>query len=113
AVYNLPGRVPDPQADDQLMADWDTMRVFFSYGWGLCGTNHGQMRIFADEAGWPSRRRNLSGDTGYEVMVDPGVPAGATGWRYCNTDQYTLHFLSNDATAHFASVEQVINTNHR
>jgi len=29
-----------------------------------------------------------------------------------NTDQYTLHFLSNSGSDHFASVDQVITTNH-
>lgn len=112
AVYNLPGIVPSPANDNGLMTDYDAMRAMFSYGWGVCGTNHAQMRVFADEAGWPSRRRGLAGDTGYEIQVDPNVPAGATGWRYFNTDQYTLHFLSNSPTAHFASLEEVINTNH-
>jgi hypothetical protein len=105
AVYNLPGVAPDPKADNSLMTDYDAMRGLFSYGWGLCGTNHAQMRVFADEEGWPSRRRALSGDTGYEILVDGG-------WRYCNTDQYTLHFLSNSGAAHFASLDEVINTNH-
>src|SRR5579862_489880 len=93
AVYNLPLVTPSPSSDNPLMTDYDAMRALFSYGWGVCGTNHAQMRVFADEAGWPSRRRSLQGDTGYEVQVDAGVPAGATGWRYFNTDQYTLHFL--------------------
>ncbi|HEX7896911.1 MAG TPA: DNRLRE domain-containing protein [Planctomycetota bacterium] len=106
AVYNLPGRTPKPTADDPLMIDYDAMRGLFSYGWGLCGTNHGQMRVFAEAAGWTDRRRGLQGDTGYEVFVDGG-------WRYFNTDQYTLHFLSNDPAAHFASVDQVVSTNHR
>jgi hypothetical protein len=105
AVYNLPGITPDPSADNGLMTDYDAMRAMFSYGWGVCGTNHGQMRVFADAAGWPSRRRGLAGDTGYEILIDGG-------WRYCNTDQYTLHFLSNSPSAHFASVDEVINTNH-
>jgi hypothetical protein len=105
AVYNLPSRTPNPGADDPLMTDYDSMRALFSYGWGLCGTNHAQMRVFADEAAWPSRRRGLQGDTGYEILVDGG-------WRYCNTDQYTLHFLSNVGTAHFASLDEVVNTNH-
>ncbi len=105
AVYNLPGVAPDPKADNGLMTDYDAMRALFSYGWGLCGTNHGQMRVFADEAGWESRRRGLQGDTGYEIFVDGG-------WRYCNTDQYTIHFLSNSPSAHFASVDEVIGTNH-
>jgi hypothetical protein len=112
AIYNQPGVTPSPSADNSLMTDYDAMRTFFSYGWGVCGTNHAQMRVFADEAGWPSRRRSLVGDTGYEVMVDAGVPAGATGWRYFNTDQYTLHFLANDPTQHFASLDQVVTTNH-
>lgn len=105
AVYNLPGVAPDPKSDNGLMIDYDAMRALFSYGWGLCGTNHGQMRVFADEAGWASRRRGLQGDTGYEILVDGG-------WRYCNTDQYTIHFLSNSSAAHFASVDEVIGTNH-
>ncbi len=105
AVYNLPGITPDPSADNGLMTDYDAMRTLFSYGWGVCGTNHGQMRVFADQAGWESRRRGLNGDTGYEIKID-------NAWRYCNTDQYTLHFLSNSPTSHFASVEDVINTNH-
>jgi hypothetical protein len=105
AVYNLPGVTPDPSSDNGLMTDYDAMRTFFSYGWGVCGTNHAQMRVFADEAGWASRRRALNGDTGYEILVD-------AGWRYCNTDQYTLHFLSNSGSAHFASLDEVINTNH-
>src|SRR5258707_11411385 len=88
------------------------MRTLFSYGWEVCGTNDAQMRVFADDAGWPSRRRSLQGDTGYEVQVDANVPAGATGWRYYNTDQYTLHFLANDPAAHFASLDQVVTTNH-
>lgn len=112
AVYNLPGVTPSPSADNPLMTDYDAMRGLFSYGWGVCGTNHAQMRVFADEAGWPSRRRDLNGDTGYEVFVDPNVPSGATGWRYFNTDQYTLHFLANDPSAHFASLDQVVGTNH-
>lgn len=106
AVYNLPGRTPKPSSDDPLMIDYDAMRALFSYGWGLCGTNHGQMRVFAEAAGWTDRRRGLQGDTGYEVFVDGG-------WRYFNTDQYTLHFLSNDPAAHFASLDQVVSTNHR
>jgi hypothetical protein len=105
AVYNLPGVTPDPKSDNPLMIDYDAMRALFSYGWGLCGTNHGQMRVFADEAGWASRRRGLQGDTGYEIFVD-------NGWRYCNTDQYTIHFLTNSAASHFASVDEVIGTNH-
>jgi MYXO-CTERM domain-containing protein len=105
AVYNLPGLTPSPSSDNGLMTDYDGMRTFFSYGWGVCGTNHAQMRVFADEAGWASRRRGLNGDTGYEILVDGG-------WRYCNTDQYTLHYLSNSGTAHFASLDQVVNTNH-
>lgn len=105
AVYNLPGKTPNPAADEQLMTDYDAMRTFFSYGWGVCGTNHGQMRVFADEAGWASRRRGLNGDTGYEILVDGG-------WRYCNTDQYTLHFLSNSGSAHFASLDEVVGTTH-
>ena len=105
AVYNLPGTTPDPKSDNGLMIDYDAMRSLFSYGWGLCGTNHGQMRVFADEAGWESRRRGLQGDTGYEIQVDGG-------WRYCNTDQYTIHFLSNSPSAHFASVDEVIGINH-
>jgi hypothetical protein len=112
AVYNLPGVTPSPTSDNPLMTDYDAMRAFFSYGWGVCGTNHAQMRVFADAAGWPSRRRDLNGDTGFEVMVDPGVPAGATGWRYFNTDQYTLHFLANDPAQHFASLDQVVATAH-
>ena len=111
-VYNLPSVDPAPHLDNPLMTDYDAMRALFSYGWGVCGTNHAQMRVFADEAGWPSRRRSLQGDTGYEVQVDVGVPAGATGWRYFNTDQYTLHFLANDPAAHFASLDQVVTTNH-
>jgi len=112
AVYNMPGVVPSPSNDNPLMTDYDSMRTLFSYGWGVCGTNHAQMRVFADQAGWQSRRRGLQGDTGYEILVDAGVPAGATGWRYCNTDQYTLHFLSNSGSAHFASLDEVVNTNH-
>jgi hypothetical protein len=105
AVYNLPGKTPSPAADDGLMTDYDAMRTLFSYGWGVCGTNHGQMRVFADQAGWASRRRGLNGDTGYEILIDGG-------WRYCNTDQYTLHFLTNSPTAHFASVDEIVSTNH-
>jgi len=105
AVYNLPGVTPDPSNDNGLMTDYDGMRTLFSYGWGVCGTNHGQMRVFADQAGWASRRRGLNGDTGYEILIDGG-------WRYCNTDQYTLHFLTNSPTAHFASVDQIVSTNH-
>jgi hypothetical protein len=105
AVYNLPGVTPSPKSDNTLMTDYDAMRTLFSYGWGLCGTNHAQMRVFADEAGWPSRRRALVGDTGYEIFVDGG-------WRYTNTDQYTLHFLSDSPAAHFASLDQVVGTNH-
>ncbi|MBV8880078.1 MAG: DNRLRE domain-containing protein [Planctomycetaceae bacterium] len=112
AVYNLPNISPSPKDDNTLMTDYDAMRGMFSYGWGVCGTNHAQMRVFADELGWPSRRRSLQGDTGYEIQVDPNVPAGADGWRYFNTDQYTLHFLSNSPTAHFASLDQVVTTNH-
>ena len=112
AVYNLPLVTPDPSADNPLMTDYDAMRALFSYGFGVCGTNHAQMRVFADEAGWPCRRRSLLGDTGFEIQVDPGIPAGATGWRYTNTDQYTLHFLTNDPTAHFASLDQVVTTTH-
>lgn len=111
-VYNLPGVKPSPSTDNPLMTDYDAMRALFSYGWGVCGTNHAQMRVFADEAGWPSRRRSLKGDTGYEIQVDAGVPTGATGWRYFNTDQYTLHFLANDPASHFASLDQVVTTNH-
>ncbi|HVR83568.1 MAG TPA: hypothetical protein VMU54_04605, partial [Planctomycetota bacterium] len=66
AVYNLPLVTPSPSSDNPLMTDYDAMRAFFSYGWGVCGTNHAQMRVFADEAGWPSRRRDLQGDTGFE-----------------------------------------------
>ncbi len=106
AVYNLPGVQPNPQADNPLMTDYDGMRGLFSYGFGLCGTNHGQMRIFAEALGWDSRRRALNGDTGHEVFVDGG-------WRYFNTDQYTLHFLSDSSAAHFASLDEVITTNHR
>jgi hypothetical protein len=106
AVYNLPGVTPDPAADNPLMTDYDAMRALFSYGYGLCGTNHAQMRAFAEAAGWTDRRRGLNGDTGYEVFVDGG-------WRYVNTDQYTLHFLSNSPSAHFASLDQVVSTNHR
>jgi hypothetical protein len=116
-VYNLPGTVanstPDPSSDNPLLTDYDAMRAMFSYGFGVCGTNHAQMRVFTDEAGWPCRRRGLNGDTGFEVQVDANVPPGATGWRYYNTDQYTLHFLSNDPSAHFASVDEVITTAHR
>ncbi|HYF00589.1 MAG TPA: hypothetical protein VEJ18_16835 [Planctomycetota bacterium] len=105
AVYNMPGMTPKPTTDHPLMIDYDAMRALFSYGWGLCGTNHGQMRVFTEAAGWTDRRRGLSGDTGYEIFVDGG-------WRYFNTDQYTLHFLANDPAAHFASVDQVLSTNH-
>ncbi|HXG59794.1 MAG TPA: hypothetical protein VNO22_00330 [Planctomycetota bacterium] len=105
AVYNLPGVKPDPSADHPLMTDYDAMRALFSYAWGLCGTNHAQMRPFVEALGWTDRRRALVGDTGYEVHVDGG-------WRYVNTDQYTLHFLANDPAAHFASLDQVIGTNH-
>jgi hypothetical protein len=106
AVYVLPDITPSPKTDNPVMTDYDAMRAFFSYGWGLCGTNHGQMRAFVEAAGWTDRRRNLNGDTGYEIFVDGG-------WRYYNTDQYTLHFLSNDPAAHFASVDQVVSTPHR
>jgi len=106
AVYNLPAVTPNPSADNPLMTDYDAMRAMFSYGYGLCGTNHAQMRAFAEELGWTDRRRGLQGDTGYEIFVD-----GA--WRYVNTDQYTLHFLSNSASDHFASLDQVVSTNHR
>src|SRR5437016_6049262 len=41
------------------MTDYDGMRTFFSYGWGGCGTNHGQMRGFADDAGRHGRRPAL------------------------------------------------------
>jgi hypothetical protein len=112
-VYNLPGVVPAPSQDNPLMTDYDAMRALFSYGWGVCGTNHAQMRVFADEAGWPCRRRGLNGDTGFEVQVDANTPSGATGWRYYNTDQYTLHLLANDPAAHFASVDEVLTTAHR
>lgn len=105
AVYNLPGVQPDPSADNPLMTDYDAMRALFSYAWGLCGTNHAQMRPFVEALGWTDRRRALVGDTGYEVFVDGG-------WRYVNTDQYTLHFLTNDPAAHFASLDQVIGTSH-
>ncbi len=106
AVYNLPGLQPNPGADNPLMTDYDAMRALFSYGFGLCGTNHAQMRVFTEEMGWTDRRRALQGDTGYEVYVD-------AGWRYFNTDQYTLHFLSDSSSAHFASLDEVIGTNHR
>ncbi|HLH28352.1 MAG TPA: hypothetical protein VKW77_05520, partial [Acidimicrobiales bacterium] len=112
-VYNLPGVDPAPSKDNPLMTDYDAMRALFSYGWGVCGTNHAQMRVFADEAGWPCRRRGLQGDTGFEVQVDANSPPGATGWRYYNTDQYTLHFLANDPSAHFASLDEVVSTAHR
>ncbi len=106
SIYNLPGVTPDPSADNGLMIDYDAMRSLFSYGFGLCGTNHGQMRAFIEPFGWTDRRRGLQGDTGYEVYVD-----GA--WRYVNTDQYTLHFLTNSPTAHFASLDEVVTTAHR
>jgi hypothetical protein len=105
AVYNLPGVQPDPAGDNPLMTDYDGMRALFSYGWGVCGTNHAQMRPFTEAMGWTDRRRALPGDTGYEVYVDGG-------WRYYNTDQYTLHFLSNSSSAHFASLDEVISANH-
>lgn len=105
AVYNLPGVQPNPLAGNQLMTDFDAMRTLFSYGFGLCGTNHAHMRVFAEQAGWQSRRRGLVGDTGHELLVDGK-------WRYVNTDQYTLHFQSNSSAAHFASLDEVINTNH-
>lgn len=106
AVYNLPGLVPNPRADHPLMTDLDSMRALFSYGFGLCGTNHAQMRPFVETLGWAGRTRALVGDTGYEVLVDGG-------WRYFNSDQYTLHFLEDSPTAHFASLDQVISTPHR
>jgi hypothetical protein len=106
SIYNLPGVTPDPAADNSLMIDYDAMRSLFSYGFGLCGTNHGQMRVFAEAAGWQNRRRALQGDTGHEILVE-GV------WRYVNTDQYTLHFQSNSSSAHFASLDDVVSTNHR
>lgn len=105
AIHALPGVAPDPHGGNVLMTDYDSMRAMFSYGYGVCGTNHAQMRAFSDEMGWPDRRRGLAGDTGYEIFVDGG-------WRYVNTDQYTLHFLSNNGADHFASLDQVINTNH-
>ncbi len=107
-VYNLPGVAPNPAVENSttpLMIDYDAMRGLFSYGFGVCGTNHAQMRAFTEEMGWTDRRRALAGDTGYEVFVD-----GA--WRYFNTDQYTIHFQTNSPTAHFASLDDVINTNH-
>jgi hypothetical protein len=106
AVYNLPGVAPDPNGGNVLMTEYDSLRAMFSYGFGVCGTNHAQMRAFSDEMGWADRRRGLQGDTGYEIYVDGG-------WRYVNTDQYTLHFLSNSASDHFASLDQVVSTNHR
>lgn len=105
-TYALPGLTPNPSAPNSLLTDYDGMRGLFSYGWGLCGTNHAQMRVFTEAAGWTDRRRGLQGDTGYEIYADGG-------WRYYNTDQYTLHFLSNDPAAHFASLDQVVSTNHR
>jgi len=106
AIYALPGVAPDPHGGNVLMTDYDSMRAMFSYGFGVCGTNHAQMRAFSDEMGWADRRRGLNGDTGYEIYVDGG-------WRYVNTDQYTLHFLTNSGNDHFASLDQVVGTTHR
>jgi hypothetical protein len=104
-IYALPWKTPDPKNATTLITDYDSMRAMFSYGYGVCGTNHAQMRAFAEELGWTDRRRGLIGDTGYEIYVDGG-------WRYVNTDQYTLHFLSNSGSDHFASLDQVVATNH-
>jgi MYXO-CTERM domain-containing protein len=106
AVYNMPGKKPNPSGDDPLMTDYDGMRGLFSYGFGLCGTNHAQMRPFAEAMGWKDRRRGLQGDTGYEIQVDGK-------FRYFNTDGYSLHFLENSPTAHFAGIDEVITTKHR
>jgi hypothetical protein len=92
AIYNLPGVKPNPLAANQLMTDNDGMRGLFSYGFGLCGTNHAQMRPFAEALGWTDRRVQLVNDTGYEIFVDGK-------WRYVNTDQYTLHFESSSPGA--------------
>ena len=66
---------PDPTADNTLMTDYDAMRGLFSYGWGLCGTNHAHMRVFADEAGWPWRpsRFRTRRRSGEETCQMPGV----------------------------------------
>ncbi|MGH7143061.1 MAG: hypothetical protein ACREJ2_02875 [Planctomycetota bacterium] len=100
-LYEVPGRTPNPLGDDTLISDYDSLREMFSFGWGLCGENHAQFRPIAEEAGFQHRRRNLSGDTGQELYENGH-------WAYVNTDQYTLHFLSNNSTADFASVDQVI-----
>jgi hypothetical protein len=105
AIYNLPGVKPNPLAINQLMIDNDGMRALFSYGFGLCGTNHAQMRPFTEALGWTDRRVQLVNDTGYEILIDGK-------WRYVNADQYTLHFESNSSSSHFASLQQVITTNH-
>ncbi|MGH7142989.1 MAG: DNRLRE domain-containing protein [Planctomycetota bacterium] len=105
-IYNNPTLTPSPSVDNPLEIDYDTLRAMFSYSWGVCGTNHAQMRAIAEEAGFPHRRRGLAGDTGQE-LYETG------GWRYVNTDQYTLHFLTNSESSDFASVDQVVSTNHR
>ncbi|HTL53629.1 MAG TPA: DNRLRE domain-containing protein, partial [Planctomycetota bacterium] len=97
-----PNYTPDPAADNTLITEYDTLRGMFSYAWGVCGTNHAQFRAICDEAGLGHRRRGLPGDTGQEVYENGG-------WRYVNTDQYTLHFLSNSLSADFASLDQVVN----
>ncbi|HYF48704.1 MAG TPA: PKD domain-containing protein, partial [Planctomycetota bacterium] len=102
AEYLLPGVTPSPSADNPLMTAYDCLSQQFSYGYGLCGTNHGTIRPILETAGFESRRRGLYGDTGHEVKYNGR-------WAMMNTDSVSMISLTNSTTSDFASVDEIIN----
>src|SRR5438045_1350751 len=99
--YVVPGVTPYPPNDNGLMIDCDCLSKQFSFGWGVCGTNHGLMRPICDTAGLPSRRRGIVGDTAYEVFVN-------SRWVLTNTDSGSIISLNNTTGSAFAGVDDII-----
>ncbi|HYE06174.1 MAG TPA: hypothetical protein VEL07_11735 [Planctomycetota bacterium] len=99
--YNLPGVVPNPANNNPLMIDYDCLSQQFSYGWGLCGTNHATIRPILEAANLPTRRRGINGDTTHEVYANGR-------WVMMNTDSASVISMSNSTTAEFAGVDDLI-----
>ncbi|MGD0090058.1 MAG: MBG domain-containing protein [Planctomycetota bacterium] len=99
--YNLPGVVPNPPNDNPLMIDRDCLSQQFSFGYGVCGTNHSMCRPIFETAGFKSRCRSINGDTTHEVYY-------GTRWAMINADSASIISMTNNAAAEFAGVDDLI-----
>ncbi len=99
--YNLPGVAPYPPNDNPLMTDYDCLSQQFSFGHGVCGTNHAMLRPIFEQAGFHARRRGIVGDTTHEVFCNGR-------WVMVNTDSASIISMTNTTSSEFAGVDDII-----